>query len=63
MTQRDNMVLENVSPTDYARTLLTLGEHLNGLPTIAGFSLFSNGDALTRGLPACLIRVETGPCA
>jgi beta-lactamase regulating signal transducer with metallopeptidase domain len=43
----DNLVLLNVSPTDYARTLLTLGERLRGLPVVAGVSLFSRRHSLS----------------
>ena len=43
----DNLVLLKVSPTDYARTLLTIGEIVVGVSPAAGISLFSRRDSLS----------------
>jgi beta-lactamase regulating signal transducer with metallopeptidase domain len=43
----DNLVLLKVSPTDYARTLLTVGEIAVGMSPAAGISLFSRRDSLS----------------
>jgi|GEM_PF-4053209 len=44
----DRRVLRHVAPTEYARTLLTLGEGLSGLQTAPGLSMFSRRHPLTK---------------